>query len=1396
MVIIKLFSVDIFNNPQPFNMYLCKPNGIPICQLNGIDIEDASINIRLNNQYELSFKYFKYIDTYDGKIISNGYSSFDVGMEILVENIGYFKLEYPKTYLTEDNEYKIISATSIDCELENKDLINFKINLGTKQSLEYLVEYDENETEELINEYNGSPYDYIMFYNTLDIQLQDILNKYTDGVITDKETIDKIVDICKIIPRLKNKIVKNKDNTNVDIINYVEYVYDSQKNISSIILTDINARISELIEFYGKYKKQLSLLDLALEKCNCNWKIGYVDEELCNKRFQFDVSGQNIYSFLTQELASTVECLCMFDIKTRTINIVKPDRLGKDTGILLSRRNVLNTLDITLNENNLCTRYNVSGGNNLNLNYVNFGTSRIDDISYYLYARDNEYNTRKYMSDELANKYIEYSKDRELARDVFIDLSKQYNQNIDNIYDLNYRVPNDYLSNNWGSYNTKDLENLLKSFKSLLCTLITMYKEEYSDLGCNDDGSVNEDYIKTTVYWQDYFSYNNIISQITYAIDSYSNNSNYEDIQDEATLKEINAFKTEWSLYGIVELQNKLETYKNTMKAMRDSKIIYLKEDSDEPKTWSELNVGEKADFNNTEFNYKYKEYYDNYSAYVSCKTYLDELLVQLDNLNTQQDELQSKRKLISSYMDLNNYNKIELYNILYEYGKVTDYEINNIVENITFTYEDIKTITMLYIDRNYSNENILTTLLDDSVTEIDKQKELLLDAKEKLSIDCQPQIDINGTFDNFLLLDDFSKDSEQFEIGNYITIEYFDNYYIKLRLVGFSFNPCIPQNELSLEFSNYIMSKSKRSDLTYLLNNASGGNRNNSSSNNSNNSNSFGVGDDIDVTISNTMLSKLLNTEMFSSRVTNVILDTLDVNMLTAKSATFSDLYNGTTNIDGRCITTGYIVDKSYNGHDGSINNTTGTIINLENGKFNFGGGSLKFDGTSLDLTGTIYATSGRIGTISNGLYFNISENGELYTGSKSSLYSNVNGVYVGHNGICCGGGGYNSTNYQFRVDNYGQMSCSYASISYGSISYANISYGKIGSFSLNLTSLYSGNRTSLSSSNSGCYIGVDGISYKGDTYTFSIDSSGDCWCDRIMSNEGIQIIAHNTSSGVNNNGNVVVGYGNTNNCNIYFGDYIRFISSSTGQDFDNGVRIEFGTDGTTYHLRPCGNSNSLGCIHLGTKNRRWAGVYADNIYIGSDGTSISDIISSTVSSSVSSSINSAVSNATSNCVKTNAGTTITSAQINMGYDKAADGNRYYFNDNATGRFNALRYSSLEQISSVRYKENIEYKGNDYWHDALMQVKCCTYNYINGNDKSTKIGVIAEDLDNCMPELVVKNEYGECEAVTYIDFIVPLVSEVQRLNKEIDEYKKIIQNYSETVLELQDSVNKLINKD
>lgn len=152
------------------------------------------------------------------------------------------------------------------------------------------------------------------------------------------------------------------------------------------------------------------------------------------------------------------------------------------------------------------------------------------------------------------------------------------------------------------------------------------------------------------------------------------------------------------------------------------------------------------------------------------------------------------------------------------------------------------------------------------------------------------------------------------------------------------------------------------------------------------------------------------------------------------------------------------------------------------------------------------------------------------------------------------------------------------------------------------------------------------------------------------------------------------------------------------------------------------------------------------------------------------------ASSSALNNCVKTNSSTTITSAQVTMGKTKAADNNYYYFNDNATGRFNLLRYTDLAQIKSSReYKTDIDYKDTEYWHNGLMNVKPCTFRYKYGDYKKTKIGVIAEDLIEYMPELVLLDENGKCDTVYYIDFIIPLVSEVQRLNKEIDRLENLI---------------------
>lgn len=156
--------------------------------------------------------------------------------------------------------------------------------------------------------------------------------------------------------------------------------------------------------------------------------------------------------------------------------------------------------------------------------------------------------------------------------------------------------------------------------------------------------------------------------------------------------------------------------------------------------------------------------------------------------------------------------------------------------------------------------------------------------------------------------------------------------------------------------------------------------------------------------------------------------------------------------------------------------------------------------------------------------------------------------------------------------------------------------------------------------------------------------------------------------------------------------------------------------------------------------------------------------------------------------------GASLLSGVMNLGSDTASDGNRYYINNKATGRFDALRYVTSKAISSRRFKTNIDYKDSDYWHDALMKIKPCTFFYKNDN-KTTHIGLIAEDLYELIPELVglddeeietneqIKNP--KPSAIEYANLTVPLVGEVQRLNNVIANQQQEIDNLKEQIQQI-----------
>ena len=369
-----------------------------------------------------------------------------------------------------------------------------------------------------------------------------------------------------------------------------------------------------------------------------------------------------------------------------------------------------------------------------------------------------------------------------------------------------------------------------------------------------------------------------------------------------------------------------------------------------------------------------------------------------------------------------------------------------------------------------------------------------------------------------------------------------------------------------------------------------------------------------------------------------------------------------------------------------------------------------------------------------------------------------------------------------------------------------------KLAGFTVTDTSLYN-QKESLASNDVGCYIGTDGIAYSGTERHFKVNSSGDVVSDAIYSSDGVQLLCHNTSFTSNPNGNVVLAYGNANETNIY-GNEIRIIPSPDETDYDYRILIQKGL------IAPYLDST----YNLGNATHKWSKIYCDELICttvtsenggsssgGSGGVSSGDTVSNVTitgqnnylkdgilylgTSSFNYFINSDGNAGFNSCnivdlnvtggvsIPNLSNITITGQNNYLRDCKlylSTSSFNYYIDSDANASFNTVSYNTLNQNSSRRFKENIDYKDDTYWHNKLMSIKPCTFNYKNKDEK--RIGVIAEDLYETFPELVQKDSDGLVSSVSYVDMIIPLVSEVQRLNdvvikqqNEIDELKSLI---------------------
>ena len=92
-----------------------------------------------------------------------------------------------------------------------------------------------------------------------------------------------------------------------------------------------------------------------------------------------------------------------------------------------------------------------------------------------------------------------------------------------------------------------------------------------------------------------------------------------------------------------------------------------------------------------------------------------------------------------------------------------------------------------------------------------------------------------------------------------------------------------------------------------------------------------------------------------------------------------------------------------------------------------------------------------------------------------------------------------------------------------------------------------------------------------------------------------------------------------------------------------------------------------------------------------------------------------------------------------------------------------------VKTSSSIRYKDNVETL--DFDTSKLAKLRPVTFDY--KSDKSSHVGLIAEEVNEVLPELINSNDEGQPESIEFNGLTVMLLDEVQKLRGEIKKLKE-----------------------
>lgn len=211
---------------------------------------------------------------------------------------------------------------------------------------------------------------------------------------------------------------------------------------------------------YDESDHNHSIVHIFMNK-NPGWIFKYIDPEITKERRSFNNDSIASYEFLTGDVSETFECIFTFNGNDRSICAYKTGNFGKGTSIVLSYNNLVKSISIKWNEDDIKTVLHVTGGNDetgtaLSIAAVNpGGNGYISNFSYFY----------KDMSENLQDKLKSYYKTMDNNKMLITTALSQLKILFDELSDLNHKLPQDESSTDWTQYGLVGLKAKSDQYK-------------------------------------------------------------------------------------------------------------------------------------------------------------------------------------------------------------------------------------------------------------------------------------------------------------------------------------------------------------------------------------------------------------------------------------------------------------------------------------------------------------------------------------------------------------------------------------------------------------------------------------------------------------------------------------------------------------------------------------------------------------------------------------------------------------------------------------------------------------------------------------------------------------------------------------------------------------------